>query len=279
MDINPTDLQYFLVSAETLNLSRAAERLGVGQPTMSQAIRRLESGIGTQLFDRYKTGVRLTPAGARLLLQGRAALEDWAKLKKDVLAADVSIEGKYSIGCHVSLGLYILPVFLNALLDENPRLEIQLVHGLSREVTEDVISFRVDFGIVANPTKFPDLVIKELCRDEVGYWIARGGDEKTMVYDPNLTQSRKLVAQFDTKNPLFNRWVESSSLELVASLAETGCGVAILPERVAKKYPKLRAFRPELPRYQDRVCLIYRADRKISAAARVIIDKISDAEF
>jgi DNA-binding transcriptional LysR family regulator len=272
-------LQYFLVSAETLNLSRAAERLGVGQPTMSQAIRRLEAGIGTKLFDRYKTGVRLTPSGKRLLTHGRSALEEWSKLKKEVLSANAAIEGKYSLGCHVSLGLYTLPVFLGALLSEHPGLEIQLAHAVSRVITEEIISFRLDFGIVANPAKHPDLVIKELCRDEVGYWVAKGGDTRTLVYDPSLTQSRKLVSQIDAKNPIFSRWIESSSLELIASLAETGCGVAILTERVARKFPKLRPFRPELPRYPDRICLIYRADRKISTAARAIIDKISSAKF
>jgi len=109
---NPTDLRYFIEVAYTLNISRAAERLGVGQPAVSQAVQRLESYFGTQLLDRYKTGVRLTAAGARLQQTGRSTLEICSKLKDEVLASDTHIQGHFTIGCHPSVALYSLPFFL-----------------------------------------------------------------------------------------------------------------------------------------------------------------------
>jgi len=54
------ELEYFLEVANTLNLSRASERLGLSQPSLSLAIKRLELSIGTQLFIRHKQGVTLT---------------------------------------------------------------------------------------------------------------------------------------------------------------------------------------------------------------------------
>ncbi len=277
MDLNLVDFKYFLEAAQTLNLSRAAERLGVGQPTVSQAIKRLETDFGTQLFDRYKTGVQLTTAGKRLYSQGRTVIENLSRLKEDVLSSETDIKGNYSIGCHVSVGLYSLPGFLKSLLAENPLLEIRLSHGLSREITEEVISFRTDFGIVVNPAKHPDLVIRELRRDEVGHWAASGADTNTLIYDPSLSQSQEIISNTNAKVWMFKRRLESSSLEMIALLAEQGCGVALLPGLVARRYPKLKPFKTGLPKHEDKICLIYRADRKASASARLIASKILGA--
>jgi DNA-binding transcriptional LysR family regulator len=276
LNINPADLRYFLEVADTLNVSRAAERLGIGQPTLSQAIKRLEDEFGTRLLDRYKTGVRLTAAGGRLLVEGKSILESFAKLKGDVASAEKEIEGIYSIGCHPSVGRFALPTFFNSLLEGHPRLEIKLKHGLSREITESVVSFRTDFGIVVNPVKNPDLVIRELCRDLVGFWSAPGALSDTLIYDPSLAQSQALLAK---AAQLFERKIESSNLEVIAALAESGAGAAILPERVARQHPKLKIHKRDLPVFEDRVCLVYRADRKISVAARFIIDTILKAKI
>jgi len=67
-------LEYFAEVAELLNFGRAAERLHVGQPAVSQQIRRLERELGQELFDRSSRTVRLTEAGQRLLPEARAAL-------------------------------------------------------------------------------------------------------------------------------------------------------------------------------------------------------------
>ncbi|GAA0513221.1 LysR family transcriptional regulator [Paractinoplanes deccanensis] len=74
-DVETRELRYFVAVAEELHFGRAAERLGIAQPPLSRAIRRLEHRLGVALLDRTSHGSRLTPAGEVLLAEGRTALD------------------------------------------------------------------------------------------------------------------------------------------------------------------------------------------------------------
>src|SRR5258708_6633375 len=128
------DLQYFLEVAQTLNISRAAERLGISQPSLSLSIKRLESALGTALLVRSKSGVQLTQSGHKLTITARQLLGEWDKLLSETSRNDDTISGRYTIGCHSSVALYTLPHFLAKLLKDHPNLEIKLNHDLSRKI-------------------------------------------------------------------------------------------------------------------------------------------------
>ncbi len=278
MDIQPTDLRYFFETAQVLNISRASERLGVGQPAVSQAIQRLERVLGVSLFDRFKTGVQLTPAGRRLLFEGQKAMEIWEALKKTSRQSEDLVEGRYTLGCHTAVGAYSLPVFLKELLQKHPRLEIVLKHGLSREIVSEVIGFKVDFGLVMNPVKHPDLIIKYLCEDRVSCWKVRSAIEDTLIYDPALAQSQQILKKIE-KAFKIKRHLTSSSLEISARLAAEGCGIAILPARIAALYPELQPINKSAYFVIDKLALVYRADRSFTASSRVIVDAIAKAQI
>jgi DNA-binding transcriptional LysR family regulator len=283
---SPSDLRYFLEIAQTLNVSRAAERLGVSQPTLSVAVRRLEASLGTELLIRTKTGVRPTHSGNRLAAQARRLLNEWDRVRDAVLRDDNEIRGRYVLGCHPSVAMYSLPLVLPRLFADNPGLEVRLVHELSRKITEDVISFKVDFGIVVNPWEHPDLVIKPLCRDEVTVWSCRRptplqnletGDA-VLFANPEMQQVQHLLKQFKKKGLRYGRLVASDSLEVLTSLVAAGAGAGILPGRVASRVPSLglRAV-PGAPAYADRVCLVYRADAQRTPASRALARAIERA--
>ncbi|MFB4301694.1 LysR family transcriptional regulator [Actinomadura sp. NTSP31] len=83
-------LRYFVAVAEEANLTRAAERLGLRSPSLSQQIRGLERELGAALFDRTAAGMELTPAGAALLPEARAALEAAGRGARAVAAASAA---------------------------------------------------------------------------------------------------------------------------------------------------------------------------------------------
>lgn len=279
-----TDITYFIEVAQTQNISRAAERLGITQPSLSSAMKRLEDSLGVTLFIRGRTGVQLTKAGKELLGRGRLLILNWEQLRADVNKKETGMSGQYVIGCHPSVALYSLSHFLPKLMQQYSELEIKLTHDLSRKITEGVISFEIDFGIVVNPVRHPDLVIHELCTDDVLFWTAskpsstQSLNSKTgvLICDLNLMQVQKLVDDLQKNGHGFKRTIQSSSLEVITDLTASGAGVGILPGRVATRIPsqKLRPLEGSLPVFKDKICLIYRADAQKTYGSRMIIDAI-----
>jgi DNA-binding transcriptional LysR family regulator len=90
-------LRYFVAVAEEANLTRAAERLGLRSPSLSQQVRGLERELGAALFDRTAAGMELTPAGAALLPEARAALAAAERGARAVAAAS-SATGTLVVG-------------------------------------------------------------------------------------------------------------------------------------------------------------------------------------
>lgn len=279
-----TDIAYFIEVAQTKNISRAAERLGITQPSLSSAIKRLEDSVGATLFIRSRTGVQLTKPGKELLNRGRMLLLNWEQLRADINKRETAVSGEYVIGCHPSVALYSLPHFLPNLMQEYPELEIKLVHDLSRKITEGVISFEIDFGIAVNPVNHPDLVIKELCTDDVLFWTA-GKPSSTqnlnpkngvLICDLNLTQVQKLLGDLEKKKLGFKRIIQSSSLEVITELTAAGAGIGILPKRVASRSAssKLKPLDEKMPTFKDKICLVYRADSQKTMGGKVIFEAI-----
>lgn len=279
-----TDITYFIEVAQTRNISRAAERLGIAQPSLSSAMKRLEDSLGATLLVRGRTGVQLTKAGTELLRKGRLLLLNWEQLKTDVNKNETGVSGQYVIGCHPSVALYSLSYFLPDLVQQYPELEIKLTHDLSRKITEGVISFEIDFGIVVNPIRHPDLVIKELCADDVLFWTAttpsstQSLDPKTgvLVCDLNLIQVQKLLGDLQKRKLGFKRIIQSSNLEVITDLTVSGVGVGILPKRVATRAngQKLKPLDDRLPVFRDKICLVYRADSQKTKGSQTIIEAI-----
>jgi DNA-binding transcriptional LysR family regulator len=268
---NANDLHFFLEIAQTGNLSRAAERLGVSQPALSQAMKRLETSFENQLLLRSKSGVVLTKAGEKLSYKARMLLEAWQEIKDDALKDEDQVRGVYGIGLHSSVALYTLPYFCAEILNDFPNLELKLEHDLSRKITEKVISFKLDFGIVVNPVSHPDLVIKELFNDEVSFYKSKKikkENEGVLISEPDLSQTQELLNQLQKKKITFERMVTSSNLEVIKAMVVSGAGVGIVPGRVmgadSKKVVKLT----KLPTFKDRICLVYRHDVQKSLAAR-----------
>ncbi len=277
---HPTDLEYFLEVARSLNISRAAERIGISQPSLSLAVQRLEQSVGSELLVRSKKGVSLTPAGKTLLAGAKVLLEQWKELGAQAKRRHEDLAGSYVIGCHPSVALYTLSHFITPLLEQHTGLQIELQHGLSRHVTEQVISLRIDLGIVVNPTRHPDLVIQPLMEDDVTLWT---GSQKTqlndaksthsvLICDPDLLQTQELIKRFKAQEYKFNRVLPSSNLEVITALVAGGAGIGVLPTRVAQRLAVQGLKKVSgAPVFKDKIALVYRAEsRRVPSFVRLV---------
>ncbi len=186
-------------------------------------------------------------------------------------SSQTEVKGQYSLGCHASVGIYALKKPLKQLYTDHPGIEVQLIHGLSRVICEGVISGKIDFGLVVNPIKHPELVIHKFAKDEVAFWKANNSLDDVLIYNPSLLQAESLLKVLAKQNR-FKRTITSDNLEVISTLCASGLGVGILPSRVAQAFSsdlkKLRGF----PVYQDLICFIYRADLTRTASAKCIIE-------
>lgn len=272
-----SDLAYFVETAQTLNVSRAAERLGISQPSLSQAIRRLERAVDARLFTRGKRGVALTAAGKRVLNHSKMLLQAWDGVRIAAQASQHEVVGSYTIGCHVSVGLPVLSRFMPAMMEKYPLLNLDVRHDLSRRVLEDVISMKTGIGIVVNPVRHPDLVIHRLCADEVTFWTAAEGpvrNQKVLICDPDLAQSQALLKKLKKSGLAFERFVFSNSLEVIADLVAGGGGIGILPARVAARAQKKLKRLPKAPVFHDEHCLVFRVENKGVKAIQALSEAI-----
>lgn len=258
--ISQTDLKYFLELSKTLHLTRAAERLAVTQPTLSHSLKRLENEIGCELFLRSKKGLSLTSAGERLKNSAGELLYRWDEIKASALSEVQDEQGVIRLGCHTAVAQYVLKEFMPDFLQNYPQIQIQLAHGLSRHMTEQVVSAGLDAAFAVNPAEHPDLIIKEICHDEVSLWRAQGcRNDDVLLVDSNLLQSQSILTRLQKKGLRFKRVIESGSLEVICNLVANRVGYGIVPSRVVKQYEhhKLEKVK-DAPVFNDRICLVYK---------------------
>src|ERR1700710_1081298 len=135
-DIELRHLRYFVAVAEELHFGRAAQRLGLAQPPLSQQIRQLEEMLGFALFIRSARSVKLTQAGAVYLERARRVL---LSIHRDIDEARQVASGEIG-SLHLGFGgsamLTHLPFVIRAYQEAYPRLELQLNESFSSRVMQ-----------------------------------------------------------------------------------------------------------------------------------------------
>lgn len=269
---NLTDLIYFLEVAKTGNITRASERLGVTQPSITLALKRLEEKTGIILLERSRKGTSLTRQGEGLFQIGERMLIEWERDTRMIAQGQKEPMGQYSLGIHTSVAQYTLGEFLPGLLEKFPELEFNLIHDLSRKITEQVISRSCDLGLVIDPIPHPDLVIHKLLTDEVTLFKHPAYKGNVLILDPEIKQSQALLKNM-RKTFDYKREIHSSSLEVIRHLCESKAGMAILPTRVAALSEKIKVV-ANAPTFKDELALIYRVERRTEQSFKELVSAI-----
>jgi DNA-binding transcriptional LysR family regulator len=173
MTLDPRLLRPFVVLAEELHFGRAARRLHITQPTLSQQIKRLERQLGVELFARTRVRVELSEAGEAILGHARAAVD--AAAGAEIVAADMAgvARGRLRIG--ISPGTHELSQrVLAALRDTRPELALEAKQDNSGVLCADVAAGRLDVAIAFEPEELAGTVCEEIWREPAVVAVAAG---------------------------------------------------------------------------------------------------------
>lgn len=272
---NSNDLEYFLEVTKTLNISKASERMGVAQPTITQSIHKLESLLGAQLLIRTRTGVHLTKIGQKMSNQVAFIYEYWNSMRREVQHDLYELHGKYTIGVHPAVGYYTLPIFFKEIFSKAPNIEIDLIHDCSRNIIEEILNFKIDFGFVVNPIKHPNLILKKICDDSVCIFEAKNSRYSDILFgNLDLLQTHWIIKQLKRSNFKYKHFVSTPDLFIIYKMAISGAGYGILPSLVVKSQnsSNLTLVNTSLPQYKDQIFLAYRRETLTSNSAKLIAE-------
>lgn len=151
MSLDLRSLRYFVAVAEELHFARAALRLHMTQPPLSQAIQALEQQLGHALFERNKRQVSLTTAGLALLPEARRLLKDAEQLPSLVARAALGESGRLSLAFVSTVDYSVLPPLLRQFRRCYPQVEIELREATSDMQIQDLLQQRIDAGLLIAP--------------------------------------------------------------------------------------------------------------------------------
>src|SRR5215204_29347 len=172
-------LRYFDAVAETLNFTRAAERMHVTQSTLSHQIKQLEDELGTPLFDRGGKQVRLTEAGEVLRSHMTPALEQIDLGLQALRTPGEAITGSIRLGTTPSFNTRMVPQCVATLLNAYPGIEVSVEELAAGQILKRLRSGHLDLAVSYPPGEGSDLWFEALYKEElrlvvgVGHPLAR----------------------------------------------------------------------------------------------------------
>jgi LysR family cyn operon transcriptional activator len=236
-------LRYFSAVADTLHFGRAARRIHVSQPTLSQQIRQLEEELGAPLFERARSGVRLTQAGELFRTYASRALEDVDAGRMAVGALRGLTTGALRVGYPPSMRGVVVPA-LAAVLRRHPGLALSAEEALVRRVERRLADGKLDVGLGYSPARSPDLDAEPVFDSRLALVVARGhplaGAEsvglRQLTEEPFALLSRgsrvrtRVDAWFDAMRFAPHLALESNAVATVLAIVRAGLAVTVLPE-------------------------------------------------
>jgi DNA-binding transcriptional LysR family regulator len=159
-------LRYFVAVAEELHFGRAAERLMIAQPPLSQQIQRLEREIGVRLLNRTKRRVELTEAGRLFLDEARRALDHAARGALVAQRAARGEVGRLRIGFVGSASYSILPAVLRGFRQQHPGVELSLQELTTSQQLDALIDRRIDVAFVRRPPQRAGITARVLIEED-----------------------------------------------------------------------------------------------------------------
>ncbi|RAL25146.1 LysR family transcriptional regulator [Lujinxingia litoralis] len=250
--MNSEDLQMVLVVLEVArqgSISRAAEGLGMSQPTVSRLVRAFEASLGTSMFVRHARGVRPTPRAEAILESARHVEEAMRGLERVARGVNDEVAGEIRIAASEIIGVEVLLPRVADLRASHPALNVAFVLG---NLAVDLEGGEADIAVRLFRPRGLSLVARRVGCVPTGFYASRAYldahgrpgtlesllDHELIGFDPRGPM-RELFSDIDARftPERFRLATDSLTGQLVA--ARSGAGIAVLQDPIAQKYPEL----------------------------------------
>ncbi len=169
-----SNLRYFAEVVRQQNVTKAAQRLGIAQPALTRRLHILEDELGTPLLVRHRRGVKPTDAGLIVFERAQLLLRLADEMQGDVMSQTTEPSGQIRFGYPPSLGNLFLARLIAEYLRQFPRVSFQLDEHFSPAVRDELLSGRIDIGIMTCEAEHPDLQLVPLFAESL--WLIGRAD-------------------------------------------------------------------------------------------------------
>jgi DNA-binding transcriptional LysR family regulator len=280
-------LRYFLSVVDEGGVTRAAERLHIAQPSLSQALRALERELGAELFHRVGRGLRLSAAGEALLAPARQILRDIEAARDAISGVSELRSGSIELAALATLAVDPMADLIGRFRELYPGVQVRVLEPESADGVRGLIrDGSCELGAAHLPLAGQQLVAHTLGEQELmfvlpsdqgsaadGPLTARELANTPLVVSPPGTSTRMLLEQaLEAVGVTPQIAVETTAREAIVPLVLAGAGAALLPAPLAEEARRrgavVRRARPAITRS---VGLVHR-DAPLSPAARAFLD-------
>lgn len=263
------EFEYFLVLSEHLNVSRAAEVIGIQQGGLSKNLKKLEDEFKETLFIRKKSGLVITEFG-KALRDHILTLEDsWKRRLVSLQKLTNEISGHFKLAVHPSVAKEKISRIFPNIVEMNPKLKLALIFVDSSEAQKMLVRGEVNLGLLIEPTSHPDLVLKKISNEAVYCYSKRSQTSlpKHIYFHSKMRNLNKILKKYrnSTQVPVDN-------YDALLRMAQHTDAYFLLPEHVAQNYLELKRVSVKL--CSMNLTLAYRYDQPKTLALKFLISKI-----
>ncbi|WP_077735561.1 LysR family transcriptional regulator [Bacillus sonorensis] len=282
-------LEYFITLCKELHFTRAAEKLGIAQPSLSQQIRLLEDEIGTPLFDRIGKRTLMTEAGKTLLHHSYHIFHELSEARAAISELQGLQRGSLKIGALLTVVNYLLPRNIIEFHRSYPNIKLSVLGLRTGDIYEGLLQNELDLGIVCLPIEHDDLEAVPLCKQPLAlaaplhHPIAKEPfatlemiKEIPTILLPDTYFLRQLInEQCRRLGFILEPVMEMTTLESITNMVNKGVGATILPKGYLEYIDdeSIQTVPIQSPVITTEIGIVYRKNKYLCAASRVFMER------
>jgi LysR family hydrogen peroxide-inducible transcriptional activator len=249
-----TELHYATVLAKTQHFGNAAEQCNVSQPSLSIAIKKLESELGIKIFERTATNILLTRMGEKIIQQCHKVLDEVAIINDIAINEEKKLSSPLHIGAIYTIGPYLFPNFVSPLKKSAPEMPLIIEEGYTNTLRNRLRKGKLDVAILCLPFEEPDVVVQPLFEEPfmavmpTNHRLAKRCSvnakdlEKEHIlllgeghcFRDQVIEAIPNINQYHYAEMLADADSQAYSLETLCTMVATGLGITILPKTAVK---------------------------------------------